>query len=1039
MGDVEDWVHLDTDDLSPRSAAQVDSADDWEFIDADNIPAPLLQEAVTPADQGEDAVLAAALKEAHRVTEGVVQLLEEKRFHTEPPPQEEIFQNALWLKERVESTDSLDPKTPFTIVHWSALEQLGRLPRNPDDQQCFHRAVDIIDEYINGQATSSLVICMISHRWRRPTAPHPDDKENSKAKALAKYGRNAQLRNIEMYFWLDFAGVNQDDLRDKVVGISKLPCIVATCTEFLIFWSEDYEERAWTRLERYIGYVLSPCANFKIIDSSFGKKVSVQKLQKTGVIHQSSAWSPVTMKVMDPLLGAITCTSDKAELERLVEVGRMFPPIAYRGRASEIVEFETSNIDLVLMEGAKRTKTLSPGHEFGEMQVPRGFSSQEDGNDDGCYSKAVKDAFNAGIRHELVMGFGFTVKWFILYNILRSFLPLVCNGVWVAVAGLGNCGSRQSFWTFALGYDAYFILLKGTMITSYYYVFMPPATPERKEYTVRLHALLVALMFCANLILALLWLSLGLHDEGVVTWLLYKVNFPVSALLSFVAFAPLYLKMNFQKDKRSLALRRYILLSLVLVCDVFFIATSHAYVFFFRHAMEEWIPELEGNFILKNGVQVALVLGFTMVYMPLLGKIWWLGIYLVDKMAPMPDLQHQRFVYFATVICDMHRLMYSRELFVNLDSYLLFYLILCKDFCYMMYQFGIKAHPLWQTLVVGIFHPDGLVPSRTAGSLMLTGMKVIRVFAELMEMPKLWLSWNRTVIDAGFDAKSGGGEGGGQVGNITYFCCDTLVEIRNLPSAFAGKYAKLKDAPETDRRAMIRQWVHESNTRVAGCQVEESDAGSSPAQERGGESAWDVTAADIADSWSTRDDLSVSSSAPDLARTQSNTTAGSRKISGMIRWTSCRSAHSSTRRQISVPVTWETEFYTYMTMRLNGIIFLRAQARMTISIASALSYIFMGLIIRSTGSREVLNFVKDHSDGMETRILVAGLSFLVVDILTMVLLNYHHLSNRRLQIFHLAKFGRLFQSQAFFYMLALCTVCCNSDIYLTYPDMEFCS
>eukprot|EP00971_Amphidinium_carterae_P264254 5242351-Amphidinium_carterae.1 len=55
-------------------------------------------------------------------------------------------------------------------------------------------------------------------------------------------------------------------------------------------------------------------------------------------------------------------------------------------------------------------------------------------------------------------------------------------------------------------------------------------------------------------------------------------------------------------------------------------------------------------------------------------------------------------------------------------------------------------------------------------------------------------------------------------------------------------------------------------------------------------------------------------------------------------------------------LTWEHEFYRYLNLRLNGLIFLRAQARTTISIAVALSYICMGFVIRATPSREVLNF-----------------------------------------------------------------------------------
>eukprot|EP00971_Amphidinium_carterae_P042618 837942-Amphidinium_carterae.1 len=115
----------------------------------------------------------------------------------------------------------------------------------------------------------------------------------------------------------------------------------------------------------------------------------------------------------------------------------------------------------------------------------------------------------------------------------------------------------------------------------------------------------------------------------------------------------------------------------------------------------------------------------------------------------MQDLQHQRFIYFATVICDMHRLVYSRELFANLNSMLLFYAILLKDFNYMIYQFGIKAHPLWQTLMVGIFHPDGITQAGgQQGRALMAAMKLIQFFAELMEFPKTWLSWHRETIDA---------------------------------------------------------------------------------------------------------------------------------------------------------------------------------------------------------------------------------------------------------------------------------------------------
>eukprot|EP00971_Amphidinium_carterae_P170943 3387805-Amphidinium_carterae.1 len=157
------------------------------------------------------------------------------------------------------------------------------MPRNPDESTYLRKAVDVIEEYTSGTSTRLLVMCMVSHRWRRPTFPHPDDEQNRKAKALARYGEAALARNVDMYYWLDFAGVHQENLRDKIVGISKLPCIVASCTEFLVFWSHDYEPRAWTRMERFIGYVLSPCPSFKVIDENFGVPVPMEALTESGV------------------------------------------------------------------------------------------------------------------------------------------------------------------------------------------------------------------------------------------------------------------------------------------------------------------------------------------------------------------------------------------------------------------------------------------------------------------------------------------------------------------------------------------------------------------------------------------------------------------------------------------------------------------------------------------------------------------------------------------------------------------------------------
>ena len=48
--------------------------------------------------------------------------------------------------------------------------------------------------------------------------------------------------------------------------------------------------------------------------------------------------------------------------------------------------------------------------------------------------------------------------------------------------------------------------------------------------------------------------------------------------------------------------------------------------------------------------------------MPLLGKVWQIGLLLFDTLAPMRDIKRQRMLYFAQVILDMHRYMYVREM-----------------------------------------------------------------------------------------------------------------------------------------------------------------------------------------------------------------------------------------------------------------------------------------------------------------------------------------------------------------------------------------
>mmetsp|Transcript_53284 Transcript_53284/g.119774 ORF Transcript_53284/g.119774 Transcript_53284/m.119774 type:complete len:287 (+) Transcript_53284:3-863(+) len=283
-------------------------------------------------------------------------------------------------------------------------------------------------------------------------------------------------------------------------------------------------------------------------------------------------------------------------------------------------------------------------------------------------------------------------------------------------------------------------------------------------------------------------------------------------------------------------------------------------------------------------------------------------------------------------------------------------------------------------------------------------MKLIKCFGELMECPKMWLSWHRETIDAGYK-----GTTEAPSSSITFFCCDTLIQVLNLPSVFSAKFAKLKDMPERERRAMIKEWLDENSYHVTNFAAKVDARTKEQAVERATDLAMEVKLAEAAADY--EDEIHRDVLMPSRACSSSSWTLG---------------------------LTWEHEFYRCLNLRLNGVIFLRAQARITIGIAVSLSYMVTGFIIRATPSREVLNFVQDHTKEVESRSVLAGVSFLVSDLLVMALLDWFHMRKQQHRLFHLAKFGSIFQSKVMYAMICVCTVSCSSDLFLTYPDIDFC-
>jgi hypothetical protein len=170
--------------------------------------------------------------------------------------------------------ESIDVNSPMLVVPFAKFQSFGKLPRSSD-----RIAVRL------SEAPSDAAVVFISHRWLRPStdikAAHPDDFAGSKHalicdgvhKLAAKKGWSAE----QVYVWLDFAGIEQDNPGLLQAGVASLRGYITMCDAVLIpspkVPAEDertidkiggeYGERAWTRLESMSFYTVSMVLFFK--------------------------------------------------------------------------------------------------------------------------------------------------------------------------------------------------------------------------------------------------------------------------------------------------------------------------------------------------------------------------------------------------------------------------------------------------------------------------------------------------------------------------------------------------------------------------------------------------------------------------------------------------------------------------------------------------------------------------------------------------------------------------------------------------------
>ncbi len=145
------------------------------------------------------------------------------------------------------------------LIHWRRLLELGRIPHSNEGHAV--EAIAGIDTF----GAPEVEIIMVSHRWLRPSldrcAAHPDLPDNEKVKAINEFSnwRRQWVQNKhgflpEIYYWIDFPCIDQND---TALAVPLLPMWVACCERFLRIDTEDYDSRAWCRLEPLLSYVYS--------------------------------------------------------------------------------------------------------------------------------------------------------------------------------------------------------------------------------------------------------------------------------------------------------------------------------------------------------------------------------------------------------------------------------------------------------------------------------------------------------------------------------------------------------------------------------------------------------------------------------------------------------------------------------------------------------------------------------------------------------------------------------------------------------------
>jgi hypothetical protein len=172
------------------------------------------------------------------------------------------------IQELEKLFNGIKAESPMCVVELATFEKFGRLPRSSDKKTI---ELDVVP--------SDAKLVFISHRWLRPHADakiaHPDDENASKhmlvCAGIQKLAQEKKWSTHQVYLWLDFCGVEQDDDVLLKAGVASLRGYISLCDAVLIPSPKvpdemcektvdkiagGYGDRAWTRLESMSFYTV---------------------------------------------------------------------------------------------------------------------------------------------------------------------------------------------------------------------------------------------------------------------------------------------------------------------------------------------------------------------------------------------------------------------------------------------------------------------------------------------------------------------------------------------------------------------------------------------------------------------------------------------------------------------------------------------------------------------------------------------------------------------------------------------------------------